>query len=56
VYLPVLRFYRRSPLWALLLPLAAAFYAGATVHSALAYRQGAGGLWKGRVQDISKDR
>lgn len=56
VYLPVLRFYRRSPLWALLLPLAAVFYAGATVHSALAYRQGAGGLWKGRVQDISKDR
>ena len=56
VYLPVLRLYRRSPLWALLLPLAAVFYAGATVHSALAYRQGTGGLWKGRVQDISKDR
>lgn len=50
-YLPMLRFYRRSPLWAPALPLVAAFYLGATLHSALAYWRGAGGMWKGRVQD-----
>jgi hypothetical protein len=50
-YLPMLRFYRRSPLWAPALPLVAAFYLGATLHSALAYWRGTGGMWKGRVQD-----
>jgi hopene-associated glycosyltransferase HpnB len=50
-YLPALRFYGRSPLWAPMLPLVAAFYLGATVHSAIAYWRGAGGLWKGRAQD-----
>lgn len=49
-YTPVLRFYQRSPLWAPLLPLAAAFYMGATVHSAWMYWRGSGGVWKGRVQ------
>jgi hopene-associated glycosyltransferase HpnB len=49
-YLPTLRYYRRSPLWAPLLPLVAAFYLGATVHSAVAYWRGAGGMWKGRTQ------
>jgi hopene-associated glycosyltransferase HpnB len=50
-YLPVLRMYRLNPLWALALPLVAAFYAGATLHSALKYWTGRGGEWKGRVQD-----
>jgi hopene-associated glycosyltransferase HpnB len=50
-YFPALRFYRRSPLWAPLLPAIAAFYLGATIHSALCYWRGAGGMWKGRVQD-----
>ncbi|SPE36442.1 Glycosyl transferase, family 2 [Candidatus Sulfopaludibacter sp. SbA3] len=50
-YFPALRFYRRSPLWAPFLPLVALFYLGATLHSALAYWRGAGGMWKGRVQD-----
>jgi hypothetical protein len=50
-YFPALRFYRRSPLWAPLLPAIAAFYLGATIHSAVCYWRGAGGLWKGRVQD-----
>jgi hopene-associated glycosyltransferase HpnB len=50
-YLPALRFYRRAWLAALLLPLVALFYAGATVHSAISYWRGAGGQWKGRVQD-----
>jgi len=51
-YLPMVRFYRLSPAWALSLPLAAAFYAGATVYSALLYWSGRGGRWKGRVQDV----
>ncbi len=50
VYLPVLRFYRVSPLWAPLLPLVALFYLGATVHSAIRHWRGQGGVWKGRVQ------
>jgi len=50
-YLPALRFYRRSGLWALALPAVAAFYAAATVHSAVSYWRGRGGLWKGRIQD-----
>jgi hopene-associated glycosyltransferase HpnB len=50
-YVPALRFYRVSWLAAPLLPLIALFYAGATVHSAIAYWSGAGGQWKGRVQD-----
>ena len=52
-YLPALRFYRRSWLAAPLLPLVAAFYAGATVHSAVSYWMGSGGRWKGRIQDTA---
>jgi hopene-associated glycosyltransferase HpnB len=48
-YLPILRYYGRSPLWAPLLPLAATFYLGATVHSAVSHWRGRGGVWKGRV-------
>lgn len=51
-YLPMLRFYERSPLWALALPLIALFYMGATVYSAVRYWLGKGGEWKGRVQDV----
>jgi hopene-associated glycosyltransferase HpnB len=50
-YLPALRFYHRRWFAAPLLPLVALFYAGATVHSAIAYWSGSGGQWKGRVQD-----
>jgi hopene-associated glycosyltransferase HpnB len=50
-YLPMVRFYNRSPLWSLALPLIALFYAGATVHSAIEYWMGRGGYWKGRAQD-----
>ena len=50
-YLPALRFYRRAWFAAPLLPLVALFYAGATMHSAVSYWRGAGGQWKGRVQD-----
>ena len=49
---PVLAWYRRSPLWGLALPLVAAFYAGCTLASALAYYRGRGGMWKGRAQAV----
>ena len=48
-YLPMVRFYRLSPLRALLLPLVAIFYIGATFHSAFRYWSGSGGQWKGRT-------
>ena len=50
-YLPMVRFYRLNPLWALTLPFSAAFYTFATVHSAVKYWGGHGGQWKGRAQD-----
>jgi hopene-associated glycosyltransferase HpnB len=51
-YLPMVRFYRRSPWWSLCLPGIALFYALATLHSALQYLLRRGGHWKGRVQDV----
>ncbi len=53
-YLPMVRLYRLSPLWALSLPLAALFYMGATLHSAFKFWRGKGGEWKGRMQDREK--
>jgi hopene-associated glycosyltransferase HpnB len=50
-YLPMVRFYRLSPLWSLCLPLIAVFYMGAVIHSAWRYARGSGGKWKGRIQD-----
>jgi hopene-associated glycosyltransferase HpnB len=44
------RFYRLSPLWAPLLPLAALFYSYASWLSAFHYWRGQGGQWKGRSQ------
>jgi hopene-associated glycosyltransferase HpnB len=51
-YSTMVRYYRLNPAWALTLPLAALFYLGATMHSAAKYWNGAGGDWKGRVQDV----
>lgn len=53
-YLPTVRFYELSPLWAPTLPLAAAFYSSATWVSALRYWLGKGGQWKGRAQAPKK--
>jgi hopene-associated glycosyltransferase HpnB len=50
-YSRMVRYYRLNPAWALTLPLAALFYLGATIHSAVKYWTGSGGEWKGRVQD-----
>lgn len=51
-YSYIVRSYRLNPAWALTLPLAALFYLGATIHSAVKYWTGSGGEWKGRVQDV----
>ncbi len=49
-YLPMVRFYGLSPLWAPLLPATSLVYLAATLDSARRYWQGAGGEWKGRVE------
>lgn len=49
-FLPMLRFYRLSPLWGAFLPAIAAFYMAFTLDSAYQHARGRGGLWKGRVQ------
>src|SRR5437660_1632715 len=36
-YMPMIRFYRLTPLWTLFLPVVAIFYMGATLHSAIKY-------------------
>jgi hopene-associated glycosyltransferase HpnB len=54
-YCPVLRFYKRSLLWAPVLPAIAAVYLGFTLDSALQHARGRGGVWKGRVQALPTD-
>jgi hypothetical protein len=49
-FYPMLRFYRLSPLWGLVLPLIALAYLVFTLDSAYQHARGRGGLWKGRVQ------
>ncbi|MDE2333472.1 MAG: glycosyltransferase [Rhodospirillales bacterium] len=48
-YLPSLRRYQRSRLWAPFLPLVAVFYMGATLAAALAHHRGRGVQWKSRA-------
>lgn len=48
-FLPTLRFYRLSPLWALALPCIATLYLLYTLDSALRHWRRRGGQWKGRV-------
>lgn len=52
-YWPTVRFYGLPAAWALLLPVAALFYMGATIFSAVQYWSGRGGIWKERVQDLA---
>ncbi len=49
-FLPTVRFYRLSAVWAPVLPLTAVFYTCATWLSAVRYWMGKGGFWKGRAQ------
>lgn len=53
LYLPMVRFYRQTPLWALLLPLTALLYLWATLISAWRHHRGQGGYWKGRHQSVT---
>lgn len=48
-YVPTLRRFRQSPLWALALPLVACFYTAATLGSALDHHRGRGVRWKRRA-------
>ena len=51
---PMLRLYRRSPLWGLALPLIGAVYSAYTVQSAVQVWRGKGGMWKGRSQAMAR--
>jgi hopene-associated glycosyltransferase HpnB len=53
-FVPMLRFYRASPLWSLALPLIGALYAAFTLDSAIQFWRGRGGMWKGRAQAMSR--
>jgi hypothetical protein len=48
-FLPTLRRFRISPLWAALLPLTALFYTAATIGSAVNHVSGRGVVWKRRA-------
>jgi len=52
-YLPMLHFYRLSPLWGPLLPAAGACYTVFTMNSAIQHWRGRGGMWKGRAQAMA---
>jgi len=51
---PMLRAYRRSPLWGIALPLIASLYAAFTLRSAIDVWRGRGGQWKGRAQALAR--
>lgn len=51
-YLPTLRFYGLSPLWALLLPFTGTLYLLMTVDSALRYARGVRSSWRGRTYGV----
>ncbi len=48
-FLPTLRRFRLSPLWALALPGIASFYLAATIGSAISHHRGHGVVWKRRA-------
>jgi hopene-associated glycosyltransferase HpnB len=50
---PVLRFYGRSPVWGLALPVIGALYTVFTLQSAIDVWRGRGGAWKGRIQALA---
>jgi hopene-associated glycosyltransferase HpnB len=53
-FIPILRFYRCSPLWGLALPFIGTLYAAFTLDSAVQHWRGRGGMWKGRTQAIAR--
>jgi hopene-associated glycosyltransferase HpnB len=50
LFQPILRFYRRSPVWGVALPAIGATYTLFTLYSAFQFWRGRGGMWKGRAQ------
>ena len=53
-FTPMLRFYRRSLIWAVALPAIGFVYAAFTLDSALQHWRGRGGMWKGRAQAMAR--
>jgi hopene-associated glycosyltransferase HpnB len=53
-YLPTIRLYKISILWAICLPAIAFLYTLMTIDSAVKYWQGKGGAWKGRTYNQGK--
>jgi len=53
-FLPILRFYDRSILWAALLPFVGTLYMAMTVDSARRYYAGVRSSWRGRTYDTEK--
>lgn len=49
---PMLRFYRLSPLWGFAFPAIATLYMVFTIDSAVQHWRGRGGMWKGRAQAV----
>ena len=49
-FLPIVRFYRLSPLWGVALPAISFLFMLYTLDSAYQYFAGKGGTWKGRAQ------
>ena len=54
-YLPTLRFYCLSPLWALMLPVTGTLFLAMTINSAWRYYRGVRSSWRGRVYSSSPD-
>jgi hypothetical protein len=52
-FVPMLRYYRVSPLWAFALPFIGALYTLFTIQSAVQVWRGKGGMWKGRAQAMA---
>jgi hypothetical protein len=55
-YLPTLRFYRLSPLWALALPVTGSLYLAMTIDSAVRYARGIRSAWRGRIYETGQRR
>jgi hopene-associated glycosyltransferase HpnB len=53
-FIPMLKFYSRSPFWSLALPAIGLLYAAFTLDSALQHWRGRGGMWKGRPQAMAR--
>jgi len=53
-YQPILRFYKVTPLWGIVLPMIGFVYALFTLDSAIQHWRGRGGMWKGRAQALGQ--